>query len=471
MKTTPRFSVICIRTPILFIAATLAMPMAIPSAASAAISDITAQRQDALLAAERWSEQAFGISLRPPLGATLHQATADDALLRIAGAEGYSAEVYLRQVEASEPTSVIRNPAASSTSAVQLTIDQVVAMAMQQVNVAHPSAVLMDRDNAPLDDLPSATLYFRIKDPSSGQPFILLHAYTLISHDSFVMVRSLVDAKRLNDARPILEAMLASMRIEDPDQRDARRRIEIELGQAVRDNQGFERLAQALPEEQWYRLLKGSDDIGHLRLSRKLETRMGYPGLTVTVQAHAQLGGQSVDSLSEMFVSRDGEQEIWSTKTTTRPQGATPGGVPQDMTVIETGVRSGNRITVTREDRGQKKSFEWQAPPAGYLSQAELYLLPPLLPKAVPASVSPDGSSTLGFYAYYPSDGQITYRTATVTPDNRGGTRVTIHPSPNSPFETLVFDADGALAERQLPNNQRIIPSTRRQILAIGGAR
>lgn len=446
------------------------LPPALPAAA--AIGAVSAQQQDALLAVDRWSEEAFGISLRPPLGATLHQATIDDAMLRVAGPEGYSIEVYLRKVEPGEQfiqmqggeaarSQVFRRPGQEPPAEpVQLDIDTVVTMGLRQVQVAHPTATLMDRDNAPLAGLPAATLYFRLKDADSGLSYILSHAYVLVDHDNFIMVRSLFESAREKTARPILEAVLASMRIEDPQQRDAQRRAAIAAGQAVRGGFNFQQLANALPQEQWYRLLKDKRDIGHLKITRRQDKQMGFTGLTVTVQAHAQLGGQAVDSLSEMFLAENGQHELWSTKTTSRTQAATPGGVPQDMTVVETGVRSGNVITVTREDRGQKKSYEWQTPAEGYLSQAELYLLPSLLPRQAQA--------VYGFYAYYPSDGQITYRTVTVQPAGRGGHQVVIQPSPNSPRETVVFDAGGTMVERQLPGDQRIVPSTRRQILAIG---
>lgn len=443
--------------------------------APVAIAKVSTQQQDALLTNERWSEDAFGISLRPPLGATLHQATIDDAMLRVAGPEGYSVEVYLRKVEPGEEflqmqggaaarSQVFRRPGQEQPAAqIQLDIDTVVTMGLRQVQVAHPSAAMIDRDNAPLAGLPAATLYFRIQDADSRAQYILSHAYVLVDHDSFIMVRSLYDAAREKTVRPILEAMLASMEVEDPQQRDAQRRAAVAAGQAVRAALSFQQLSNALPEEQWYRLLKDNRDIGHLKITRRKDQQMGFTGLNVTVQAHAQLGTQAIDSLSEMFLAESGQHEIWSTRTTSRMQATSPGGVPQDMTVVETGVRSGNVITVTREDRGQKKSYEWQTPAEGYLSQAELYLLPALLPRQTEA--------TYGFYAYYPSDGQITYRTIVVNPEGRGGYKVLIQPSPNSPRETVVFDAGGAMVERQLPGDQRIVPSTRRQILAIGAVR
>jgi hypothetical protein len=462
--------------PAAVIAGALAIALALTAPTLwAAISNVTSEQQDTLLSDERWSEEAFGISLRPPLGATLHQATADDAMLRIGGAEGYSIEVYLRRVEPGDQFLQMQGGAAARSQVfrqsgreqpqarVQLDIDTVVTMGLRQVQVAHPSAVLVDRDNAALAGLSAATLYFRLQDAQSRTNYILSHAYVLVDHDSFIMVRTLYESARQAAVRPILEAVLASMQVEDTQKRDAQRRAAIAAGQQAREAMNFQQLVEALPEEQWYRLLMDNQDIGHLQVTRRKARQMGYAGLAVTVRAHARLGGQAVDSLSEMFLAESGRQEVWSTRTTSRMQPTTPGGVPQDMTVVETGVRSGNVITVTREDRGQKRSFEWQTPAEGYLSQAELYLLPALLPRQAEA--------TYGFYAYYPADGQITYRTIQVQPEGRRGHKVVIQPSPNSPRETVVFDAAGAMVERRLPANQRIVPSTRRQILAIGAVR
>jgi len=64
----------------------------------------------------------------------------------------------------------------------------------------------------------------------------------------------------------------------------------------------------------------------------------------------------------------------------------------QERTWYETGVRNGKQITVIRQGPSGGTRHTWATPPEGYLSQVQLYLLAPLLPRKE--------TDEWGFYAY-----------------------------------------------------------------------
>ncbi|MCC7147455.1 MAG: hypothetical protein IT443_13505 [Phycisphaeraceae bacterium] len=438
-------------------------------------------KTDELLSTERWQEQDHGVSLRPPLGSQLQQFTANGALLRISGGKDYSVEVYLRKIESGEelapfttsgqdPNSKVTHVTEETAATPQLDIEAVVEMALKQVKVAHPEATTQAQSRPTLGGKPGAILYFNLPGSSGQAPLVLGHGYMLIDGQSFLMMRLVALQSSFSSVQPLFEAVLASLQIEDPAQRDKQRAELIARSQSFLSSLTSTQLRQAVIPEQWFRVTSANQDVGYLRVTQAGDQKMGYSGLSVEIQAHYETGGQIVDSLGQMFLSDDRQHEIWSTRTTVRVADAKP--QPKDspaperkQTIAETGVRSGSQITITREDASSAKKFTWETPPQGYLSQVEIYLLPAVIPH--------DSAQKLGFYAYYPATGSIAYRTVDVKPLDNQQYALVIQPSPNHANETSIYNAKSQLVERTLPSpggttaGQKILPTTREQIVSL----
>src|SRR6185369_10996180 len=110
---------------------------------------------------------------------------------------------------------------------------------------------------------------------------------------------------------------------------------------------------------------------------------------------------------------------------------------------VETGVRSGDKITVSKQEPGSNKDFKWEKPKEGYLSQVEVLLLDALLPHTAATDV--------GFYAYYPLQGKLTFRSERVAPQPDGSCRVYSRPAPEHAEQVSYFGTDGRLQKRVLP--------------------
>ena len=438
---------------------------------------------DQLLAVERWQEQAYGLSFRPPLGCTMQTETSGDTLVRFAGPEGYSVEVYIRQVkpdmetgeflsaDPDRPDAPPTRIAFDNRQDITLDIEQVVEMALSQVAVAHPGATVLAQDRLAPADRSAAVVYFRLPNETDGRTWILGHAYMMLDDQSFVWLRLLAPQGQFAAIRQTFEAVVKSLDLQDPAVRDQQRRDAIQRGQALRATIDTAKLHKAIVDKQWLRIVQDGADIGYMLIKQHKDTQLGFPGLSVEIQARVQLDRQILDSDSSFFLSDDGNHELWSIRNSVRPTpapgstpapGRTPGspdGGAQAISTADTGVRTNDAITVTVDLPTSSKKYTWIAPPEGYLSQVEVNILPSLLP--------PRKSEPLGFYAYYPAAGKITYRTMTVQPTAAGGYAVVTRPSPDLPEQHATYDRQGRLVGQVLPGGRAMLPASRQQIAAI----
>ena len=122
---------------------------------------------------------------------------------------------------------------------------------------------------------------------------------------------------------------------------------------------------------------------------------------------------------------------------------------------LETGVRNGEQITIIREGPAGVQRLSWRKPPIAYVSQVELYLMAPLLPKE---------TGEYGFYAYYPNTGSVSFRKVRVVPSGDGGIRVLSQATPDSPEQRSDYDRDGNLIGRELGEGMELVPTTRDEL-------
>lgn len=417
---------------------------------------------DQHLAQERWREYAHGISFRVPLGSRVTYRSSDDALVRVLGEEGYAVTLYV--TESRQPTS----------------LGTVVNLALQRRQAEAPDAVSLAEAEVRIAGKPGALMYYRVPAPSAalpgrtpagGQPDLVLgQALLMISPTAFANIRLEATTDTFDKARPIYDALLRSITLDDPARLAQRRQDMLDRGSVWLQTVSFDTLAKSLVPEQWLRVTDSGRDVGYMKITQEAANEMGMPGVRVAYQFRIDIHDQAVDSLSSFFLSRDRTREVWSIRTTVRPLKpsstsiARPGGAkpqpPQPLqTWAESGIRAKDVITVTREGPTGGNKHEWKTPPESYLSQAETFLMAPLLPRRT--------AQDLGFYTYYPNSGSIVFRSDRVVPAADGTFAVYSRAAQEQPEQLTVYDSQGRLLRRELPTGQLVLPATRAQIAAL----
>ena len=255
-----------------------------------------------------------------------------------------------------------------------------------------------------------------------------------------------------------------------------------------------------IPREQLFRVLSPSGiDFGVARLfvvddpvSLDAEgfAHVGERGYGVGVHTTEVVGEVRITRLEKAFVSGSGDHETWSRQLTMRPAvgGVLAGDSARAVTVADSGVRSRDRITATRElppsrdairevERFEKLAgaTDYDTAPEGRVAVREFELhgvLPPTSdgrPAIPPAQTylsqaealvrfaddDPDLAETLAFYAFDGETQRLALRHVHRTPLAGGGVEVAIYATADSPAEYLVFGPGGRLTMRIRPDGSR----------------
>ncbi len=430
-------------------------------AVSAHAADPTGQ-----LSAERWREQAYGISFLPPVNSRMVQQTGDLAIVRCIHDQGFALVLSVRKMRDDLPAD----------------LELVRAQALQQMGAVNPAATLLDDVKAQYANRPARVLYYYLPVSQRGQ-WVTAQAFVQFNDTSFVLIELETPRDHYEIARPMYEAVLASLQFDNPDQVVQRRAQLAQQGEQWAKAHPPAQLADSLVREQWLRMVEGSEDVGYLKivqsrgpLDEKLVGRdplRGTPGVRVDVQSRVIVGDTAYDSMSNFFVSDDREVEVWSIRTTERPlkpkqlaklqpqRGAERLQIVTEADLshsawAETWIRKGDKITLVRRSPAGDNQVEWTRPPVGYLSQAELYLMAPALPT--------DGS-TLGFYAYHPHSGKIAFREERAERLPDGKLRVYSRLSPEQVQEQVTdYTGDGTIVVRKLPGGREMVPTSLREL-------
>ncbi len=405
---------------------------------------------DDLLARDRWDEQTYGLSLRPPLGSQLVRESADDAMLRIIGdRKAYAISLTVTDTKA------------------PIFFEQVVQQSVVQVANVHPQARILEQAEATVMGRRSSVIYFQIISPK-GEKLVLGQALVPVTLTTLAVLRLDVDEARFARSRPIFEALLFSMDARDVQMLDKERRALIDRGTHWKRGLTVDAIRAALVPEQWFRIVEAGRDIGFLYVVQGRGSNMNLPGLRVEVGTRLELAGQRVDSVSRFFMSESGAEEVWSIRTTSRQlglprkptvQNKKKPAQPDETIWSESGVRSDMVVKVTREGPEGPKRMEWVKPSEGYLSQVEVFLLGSLLPG--------NAAAEYGFYAYHPNQGRLAFRTEKVEPAADGSYVVRSRPTLDQPEQVTRYDAKGRLLERELGEGRKLIPSSKSEVSAI----
>ncbi|MBI1338140.1 MAG: hypothetical protein GC164_14440 [Phycisphaera sp.] len=400
------------------------------------------------LSNERWHERGYGLSLRPPLGATLQELTADDAVLRMASPEGYGVKVFIKK------------------SKTDLTMPVIKRTAIDQLRTVYPDAVILSQDDNALAGRKGSTIYFGVVD-NKDHKWVVGQALVLVDPRTVVMLQLDTSKELFDKVKPTYEAILASVELEPPQKLDERNGKLIEAGQAWLKSMPDSRIFRADKKERWYRIVLNNKDVGYMKQQSTEQEVMGKKGIRVDVQARIQIGDNAYDSLSNFFVSLDRTSEVWSVKTTTRAvenrKPVNDKSAPPNMSWVETGVRDGKSVSVVRQTPSGRDEAKWDIPDKGYVSAAEVYLIAPLLADAPPGE--------LGYYAYFPATGKISLRTEKIERGGAAPVVVTSEPAPDQGEQVSWYKADGELIKRILPEGRTIEPATPGELKARWGLR
>lgn len=478
-----------------------ALPTSAPAQAPAAPPD---PQGDRLLAAQRWQEQAYGVSLRPPLDAKIAQPTGKDAVAQFNGAARYTITVYIKKSDVD-----LSNQGKLDKRFIS-PIEKVASMAFGQVGTAYPTAVVLSQSPMPIAGRSGAVAFFRIPDARRGS-WVLGQAFMEIDPKTFAMIQLEVPAAQYEAVKPAFDAMLKSIAVESPEQINARRKALMQKAIAWHASVDAARLQAALVPEQLFRIVDGNATIGWMRITEgvangweqpawraaqeaKRASKLGkepadikLPGVRVDVQARFNFGPRAFDVDSRFFVSNDRTQEIWTAKTTVRPIKPLKNELPRafqrlkqdkppsaEISMAETGVRDHESIYISFESptsvqnfHGTTPGFQEKDPNEArkylYLSQAELYLLGGLLPRQQPME--------MGFYAYSSASRTVTFRTERSTPGAGGLLTVASRLSPDQAEQVSNYDARGRMTHRKLPEGWDVVPTTRAELAAMFNVR
>lgn len=407
-------------------------------------SQAMAQGTD-LLSNERWESRGEGLTLLPPAGTQMMQVSGDDAILRIGHADGYRITIYIKE------------------STRDLTLDEVVNAAVLQATRT-PTTVRKVEDpfNIKLDALDARGFSFAAPDVTP--PAVLVQVFAMLSPQRVMIIELNSPPLVFEKARKAFDQMLGSVTFKDPRKLMEERKVQLEAGRKWFSEIKPEAMRKALIAQQWFRMTDGTDDIGYMRIRQSSDKVMQRPGVRVDIQSRLVVGDVAYDTLSNYFATdaqdRDGRNEVWSVRTTARPQSKPSLSRNQPQTEenswAETGLYSKGTLSLTRQSPQEKKPYEWNNLPEFYLSQAHAMLLPQLL--------DPTVKDTLAFYAYYANTGKIALRTERVVAASDGSYKVFSRMSPELDEQVTWFDAKGNIIKRVLPGGQVMVPATATQI-------
>ncbi len=465
---------------------------------------------------QRWSETAYGISLRPPEGWNAIAAPRDgndfawqkDGVAHVAFKVAYSK--------------------------LPVQLDEAGVQALVQMGFALDNPRLRRGvEQRRIGNRPATVMLFNIEPENGSPPWFYAHAVVMLEPYAAAVIKVQSSEPQAETALEHFEDVLDSLHVPLGAELEAMRRPQIDQGQAWLDALPPHSLASAIPEERWYRLSIQGQHVGHrlvrrisdpVTLSRDPELRRrGFvsPGTAVVVQDHHQRDGVALDRLGYLYTEAAGEIEIWERKQTLRhgtktddgpglpARGGKASGSP-DISWAETGIRgpqarpgttAQNVLKVVQEVpptpdtvagvkayeafvgsagaaaardaegrvsdsvSGRIHSRHWPTPQVGYVGQVEVLGLPAAMPRTP--------GTAFAFYAWDPLSEALALRTVRVGPDPEGqpgGYIVYERPSPSSAESRHRFSAQGFHLETLIPGGLTITPTTPDELRAHSAA-
>ncbi len=393
------------------------------------------------LSTQRWEELGFGLSLHPPRDVRIIEHASDGALAKFIGRD-YDISVFVQE------------------SKIRGTVEDIKTRSIQQLGFAYMSDLVVFKDEParPLDR-PGWKFYAGIID-EEGPNVVLGQVFMQIDPKNFAVIQFQCDEIAYEGVEPIFDAVLKSMQLLNHKQLLARNTEWINAGHSWRHGLTHHQIRSVLIPEQWFRVVRDEQDIGWMRIQQTETIKLELSGIYIEIWSHVRERGETIDADSDYFESFDRSTEVWSSRTTRRPTQpnalATPNQGSPTQSRVETGLRSGNILTVSVESAAGVKEHRWEVSDKGYQSQVELRLLPSLLPR--------EQSGILGFYAYHPMSETLALRTDQITPLEAGAYLVQHRPSAHAGLRLSTYDAQGHLLRKQMSDGVILIRVSREQV-------
>lgn len=307
-----------------------------------------------------------------------------------------------------------------------------------------------------------------------GENTVFSYALFMPTPKTLGIIEMQTSASMLARTRPFFELIVGTVAIADPSLTDAQRELGVEASIAFFQSlspSDYEAVIGALGDEwhfeRFYRpAATGSDtdatERGYRRTRYALGTRteLKGPGARATTSTDRQQGflvfqearilhpDYIVDIAASFFMTPDRRQEGWSIKQAVKPRKL--GARAASTNTVETGIRDGNSVTVVQSVDGKPvETINPLISGKGYISRAEVYLLPHLL-------LHKEAAGHYRAYAYNQLARKITLREdILVRPEGSPGMwKYISRPDEENPGQTAYFDARHDPVRAELPNDE-----------------
>ena len=426
------------------------------------------------LAAEPLTLESLGLRFRPPANAVMR-------------ADGTGLNATWTLSERADPTRFIlrvsRLVASTPESSPAQQMDGLVKAANESPATDTVFKVL-DRREFKVAGQPAGLLYTSLREGSGDESVTATQGYLLIQTEvnEFIVISSLIADSDFAAMRALLDRSFATIVLITSDEVATARAERISAAErliAGLDEAALRRSLDpgpakaALPAPRWYRITRhladGTEQESGYMTILVVEAAQGdanpdrqvkdwtpeekEKGLLVRIQARTLLdekGATVSDTDSRIWMKWDRTREFWTVRTTARRGRTTRTDSQLGMRMAPSAAHPRGLIQVTGADtNGTERDknglvvtpMTWPVPPVAYLSQAESYVFPRLLP-------SGDVRVEYGFYWYDPRSGRVALRTDRRSPA-RGGFTLATQPTPEAPAMDQEFDANGILRRRE----------------------
>lgn len=425
------------------------------------------------LAAEPLVLESLGLRFRPPANTVMR-------------ADGTGLNAAWTLSERADPTRFIlrisRLVASTPESSPAQQMDGLVKAANESPATDTVFKVL-DRREFKVAGQPAGLLYTSLREGSGDEAVTATQGYLLIQTEvnEFIVISSLIAESDFAAMRTLLDRSYATVALITSDEVAAARAARISAAERLVSGFDEATLRRALdpvpakatlPAPRWYRITRHLADgteqeTGYMtvlaveasqgdanpdRQAKDWTPEEREKGLLVRVQARTLLdekGTTVSDTDSRIWMKWDRSREFWTVRTTARRGKSTKTDSQLGMRLAPSATHPRGLIQVTGADtNGTEREknglvvtpMTWPVPPVAYLSQAESYVFPRLLPAETRADY--------GFYWYDPRSGRVALRTDRRSPA-RAGFMLATQPTPEAPALDQEFDAAGVLRRRE----------------------
>lgn len=338
---------------------------------------------------------------------------------------------------------------------------------------------------------PGARFYVRLARGPQEAPAVRGYSVFRAAPGRFVVFELFTTDDQFAGARAHYEMIVARAEFARPEEQAASRGVAVESGIALLadlGSKGLESLVTSKPEQllRSYREAPGGADADALELGyTRIRARVGHrgeldsgrdpskwdaadrqEGYIVIIEARTILreSDQLVDSLGTYFMTPERTDEAWTLQMAIRDASAKAARRGDATgTWFETGARSGDGMTISVSGKGQaEKVIRPVVPDQGYVTQAEMLLLPQIL-------VRMKKPGEYGFYTYQSRQESVALRRDTLkeSTDRPGLWVLTTRATEDAEPRISLYNDRGELIRSTLPDKTLVEPISKDRLLQL----